>query len=124
MQRCSPRLFLALVLALAAPCAGPIFAADRTWQGQGNDNNWNTNKNWSSNDPLTGDNLFFAGSTRPTSTNDYPAGTPVLGLTFNAGAAPFTLGGNSITLGTNGITNGITNNSTNLQTIINPAIKY
>ena len=42
MQRCSPRRFLALVLALAAPSAGPIFAADRTWQGQGNDDNWNT----------------------------------------------------------------------------------
>ena len=122
MQRCSPRLFLALVLGLAAPCAGPIFAADRTWQGQGSDNNWKTKKNWSSNDSLTGDNLFFAGTTRTTPNNDYTAGTAVLGLTFNAGAAPFTLGGNSITLGTNGITNGITNNSTNLQTINMPLI--
>ena len=118
MQRCSPRRFLALVLALAAPSAGPIFAADRTWDGEGNNDNWTTKQNWSSGDSVAGDNLFFAGATRPTPNNDYAAGTAVLGLTFNSGAAAFTLTGNSITLGAN----GITNSSTNLQTINMPLI--
>jgi len=70
--------------------------------------NWNPNGN-----PVAGDDLIFGGDVRTTPNNNFDAETPFEGLTFNGTAAAFTLGGNSITLGAN----GITNNSTNLQTI-------
>lgn len=57
--------------------------------------------------------MYFDGSTRTTNNNDLTNYTSFPGITFNPGAAAFTLGGNAITLGTD----GITNNSTNLQTV-------
>ncbi len=59
-----------------------------------------------------GDILYFGTSSTTTLTDDETAGFSLGGFTFNAGAAAFTIAGNSFAL--NG---GITNNSTNLQTI-------
>ena len=122
IQHRSPRalLALALTLALAAPCAAQT---TRTWDGGSFiSNNWSTpgifgfgaGLNWNPNgNPVAGDDLIFGGDVRTTPNNNFDAETPFEGLTFNGTAAAFTLGGNSITLGAN----GITNNSTNLQTI-------
>ncbi|MGC4033453.1 MAG: autotransporter-associated beta strand repeat-containing protein [Tepidisphaeraceae bacterium] len=59
------------------------------------------------------DALFFGTSSITALTNDL-TGASFAGLTFNSGAAAFTVGGNDFTLGGN-----ITNNSAALQTITN-----
>src|SRR6185503_14227844 len=90
----------ASVLALIAlVCVAHSKAANLTWDGGGNDNNWSTPANWGGTAPAAGDSLFFGGSIRLTPANNYPAGALFNGLTFNNPSASFTLGGNSITLG-------------------------
>jgi autotransporter-associated beta strand protein len=81
------------------------------WSGGGADSNWQTSANWKAL-PAAGDSLNFAGTTRLSNTNNYPAGTSFGGLMFNYGAGAFTLGGNSITLGGN-----VVNNSTSIETM-------
>ncbi len=87
-------------------------AADRTWNGGGGDDYWNTGANWGGIAPVGGDALFFGGNTRLTPDNDILADTSFAGITFNNGADPFTLVGNQITLGGN-----VTNNDADTQTI-------
>jgi len=84
------------------------------WSGGGADSNWQTSANWKAL-PAAGDSLNFAGTTRLSNTNNYPAGTSFGGLLFNYGAGAFTLAGNSITLGGN-----VVNNSTSIQTMSLP----
>ena len=125
-QRCPLRL-CSTVISLALLSACPLSADDLTWDGgSGLGDGWNTSffgllpgHNWNPNqNPVANDNLSFAGSTKTTPNNNTDAGTTYAGLTFNSGAAPFTLIGNSITLGAG----GITNNSNNLQTVNMPLI--
>jgi autotransporter-associated beta strand protein len=96
-----------------------------TWVGN-TDANFGTAANWTagaggSTPPATGDSLVFgaAGSAGATLTDNLmtPATYNINGITFNAGAAAFTI--NPATAGTNGftLTNTVNNNSTNLQTI-------
>lgn len=59
-----------------------------------------------------GDALYFGASTITTLNDNEAAGFSLAGLTFNAGASAYTIGGNAITL-----TGGITNSSSVLQTI-------
>ena len=93
-------------------CTG-VGASTRTWNGGGADNNWTTAANWvGGQPPLPGDALVFAGATRPAPNNDFAASTSFAGITFNSGAAAFTVGGNAI-----GLTGGLTNSSANLQTV-------
>jgi autotransporter-associated beta strand protein len=87
-------------------------AADRTWDGGGGDDNWNTAANWDA-AIATGDSLFFDGSTRLTPTNDTTANSDY-NITFNSGASAFTLSGNIIDLISDGF---IVNNSTNAQAV-------
>ncbi len=88
-------------------------AANYTWSGGGGDNYWSTGANWGGSAPgVTGQALFFAGSTRLTPDNTNV--TSLNGITFNAGAGSFTLKGNSFTLH-----GDIANNSGVLQTIEN-----
>ena len=54
----------------------------------------------------------FDDSSPPTSTNDLPAGNPVVSITFDAGASAILLDGNAVDL-----CGKITNNSNNVQTI-------
>lgn len=105
-----------------------VSAADRTWDGgSASGANWSssdvfiiftyTGANWNttlamSGAPVDGDSLFFDGSTRTTNNNNLAADTSFAGLTFNSGAAAFTLNGNRISLAGN-----VTNNSASLQTI-------
>ena len=56
--------------------------------------------------------LVFAGTTQLNANNNSAANTEYAGITFNAGAGAFVLGGNAINLA-----GDVVNNSTNLQTI-------
>lgn len=82
-----------------------------TWIGNGADSYWQTAGNWSS-QPVSGDTLYFAGSAKLTSTNNYPANTAFGGLLFNSGGGAFFLRGNSLAL-----QGDIVNNSSNSQTL-------
>lgn len=112
----TPRFLLAggvAACALVLPQAA--FGADRRWDGGGilNSNyNWANNSNWVGGGISPLDSLFFGGTKGLTNNNNTAAGTQYNGLTFNAGAGAFILGGNSIKLGGN-----VTNNSTATQTI-------
>jgi len=86
------------------------------WTGLGGDNKWQTGANWDL--PIgSGSLLKFDGSTQTTTDNDFVAGTPFAGITFNAGADEFTLAGNSI-----GMAGNIDNLSANAQNINVPMV--
>ena len=123
VARVFPRALTATVAALLLPAIS--FAANKTWDGGGADNNWLTGGNWDLDiAPASNDALFFAGSGRPGPINNFTAGSLFNGITFNAGAAAFTLTGNALTL-TQGISSGggnttggnITNSSANAETV-------
>jgi autotransporter-associated beta strand protein len=82
-----------------------------TWTGGGTDNNWQSAANWNTT-PVADDTLTFAGTTRLSNTNNYPANTSFRDLIFNSGAGAFTLAGNAVTL-----TGGVANNGANTQTV-------
>jgi autotransporter-associated beta strand protein len=82
-----------------------------TWTGGDTDNNWQSAANWNTT-PVANDTLTFAGSTRLSNTNNYPANTSFRDLIFNSGAGAFTLAGNAVTL-----TGGVANNGANTQTV-------
>ncbi len=114
-------VILAPVVLILFLGAGKVRAqSTRTWDGGSLlSNDWSTSflglngYNWNPNgNPVAGDHLIFAGSTRTNNNNNYAAGTAFGNISFAGGAAAFTLGGNSITL--NG---SVTNNSSNTQTI-------
>jgi autotransporter-associated beta strand protein len=84
------------------------------WNGGAGDDNWTSGANWISGvAPVTGDYLTFAGSVRPTPSED--VNYNVTGLAFDSTATSFTLGtpGSSLTLSGS----GITNNSANAQIV-------
>ncbi len=95
------RLFL-IVLCACGLTAG---ADTRTWNGAGGDTAWSTAGNWGGTAPVSGDALVFAGTVNCTNVNDLAADTLVSALTFNSGAALFSLSGNRLALGGN-----VTNN--------------
>ena len=97
--------------------ASAALGASRTWDGGGLANlnyNWANTANWTTGvAPIANDSLVFTGNKgRNGNTNNIAAGTQFNGITFNSGAASFSLDGNAITLG-----GTVTNNSTNAQTI-------
>lgn len=95
---------------LAGPAAQ---AANKTWDSGGGDANWTTAANWDADAaPVANDVLFFGTGTRLTPNNNFAANTQFNGITFNTGAAAFTLTGNAINLA--GDVNDL---STNLQRI-------
>src|SRR5262249_10705946 len=96
-------LFLVVLgsIALAAPSA--LYATTSTWSGLGADTNWMTAGNWDV-VPVGGEDLMFpsgvpAGSL--TNNNNFPNGTSFHSIAFNGSG--YTLNGNSIALGTSGI---------------------
>jgi len=95
------------------PFVGPyVAAASRVWTGLGADNNWTTPLNWGGVAPVAGDDLVFpSGASRPTNTNNYPAATSFNSITILGSG--YTLSGNSIALGTAGLTEtGVTATNT------------
>jgi autotransporter-associated beta strand protein len=122
ITNCGTRRFASLrtaalaALAMTMLGASPTFGQS-TWVGNAS-NLWSNAGNWSTG---IADNfntsLVFEGSTNPATSNDLLSGTAT-GITFNAGAAAFTLSGNSITL-----PGSITNSSTGVaQTISLPMV--
>lgn len=107
-----------IALGIMIPMSG-AYATDRTWDGGSSvDSNWSSANNWSDNTaPVATDTLFFAGAARTGNNNDYSEWTAFSGITFNSGAAAFTLGGNGITLD-----GDIANLSGTLQTIDFPMV--
>jgi autotransporter-associated beta strand protein len=102
---------------------GQIACAQNTWDGGGGDNNWGTAANWADNQvPIFPTPLVFAGTTRPAPNNNL-GNASVDGITFNSGAAPFTIGGDAFTLGDEATGDyrrgGITQQDDSLQTIAN-----
>jgi autotransporter-associated beta strand protein len=103
---------LATALLLAAFLIPEVRSADVTWSPTPSDALWSDGLNWSTSPtpPTAGDALFFESSSLTALSNGFPVNTLFNGLTFNAGASPFSITGNAITLGGN-----VTNNSTSVQ---------
>jgi autotransporter-associated beta strand protein len=75
--------------------------AANTWDGGGTNDNWGTAANWDDNSvPGFPVPLIFAGTNRLTPNNNL-SNVTVNGLTFDAAAGAFTLGGNDISLAGN-----------------------
>lgn len=76
-------------------------AAIETWDGGGGDASWQTDGNWADDSkPIFSDVLVFSGTTRTSTSNDYPASAQFNGIQFpntDAGGG-FSLAGNNITL--------------------------
>ena len=116
------RRAIARLLILLASTTGLLQtrAADKTWDGGGDQVSWLASPaNWVGDvAPAANDQLFFDGAIGLTPNNDFPGGTIFSNLTFNAGAGAFTLSGNGIRLPSGSATLGaITNFSPNTQTI-------
>ncbi|TAL00310.1 MAG: hypothetical protein EPO07_09850 [Verrucomicrobia bacterium] len=107
------RLILGIGCTLIAATA---FAADKTWDGGGDQTSWSGSPaNWDlDTDPVANDRLFFGGTVGLSPNNNFAADTDFGGITFNAGADPFTISGAEIDLAAGA---GVTNNSANVQTI-------
>ncbi len=110
-----------VAIAILGQQAGSVKAANDTWVGN-TSALWSNGLNWSAGAPTTsGTVLLFgaAGSSGTTLTDDLmtPGTYTLSGITFNAGAAAFTI--NPSVAGTNGFTlaGGVTNSSTATQTI-------
>jgi alpha-mannosidase len=103
----------------AAPDAqtAVLLGSPAIWSGGGNDNHWTTAVNWGGTPAVAQDQLHFGGSTGLANYNDFIAGTPFGGFTFEASAGPFFLDGNAVSLG-----GGIANNSASTQTINLPLL--
>ncbi|MCE5268983.1 MAG: autotransporter-associated beta strand repeat-containing protein, partial [Planctomycetaceae bacterium] len=68
------------------------------WDGGGADNKWMTKENWVGDvAPVAGDSLYFEGTTRTATENDFTNGTSFAELCFTSSTA-FSVSGNSITL--------------------------
>jgi autotransporter-associated beta strand protein len=103
-------------LTVTYPVGLTVVPTLETWNGAGSDDNWSTAANWTNGyAPLTGDLVFFDGSTRTSPILE--TGYTVAGVTFDSGAAAFTLGGSGSTLTLAG---GVTNNSAYPQTVSVP----
>lgn len=110
------RYALALpVLCLAVWLTLPAHAATDIWTGGGTSGNWSDANNWGGVAPnATGDNLIFAGTSQPATTNDLL--TDANSVRLNTGTA-FTFDGNALTL-TAGLTNSAMSNSWNIATTL------
>lgn len=104
---------IGISLCLATQVAS-TFAADKTWDGGGDQTSWSASPdNWDLNTaPVANDSLFFDGAVGLFTFNDFPADTDFAGITFNVGASSFFLTGAEVDL-----IGGVTNLSPNLQTI-------
>jgi len=113
------RTVQALILLHVCLSVSAAYAADRAWDGGGNDAYWRNPTNWDGNvtAPQAGDALFFGASPRLNVTNDFDAGTAFSGITFTNGTGAFILSGNGITLNGN-----ISNLSTSAKTLNLPMV--
>jgi fibronectin-binding autotransporter adhesin len=95
---------------LVLACA--LHAGNFTWTGAAGDSNFNNPANWSPNGvPGSADKVTFPTGNLGT-TPQVTAATAFAKLTFQSGAAAFTLSGSGITVGSLGITNSSVNTET------------
>ncbi len=94
-----------------------VYVAAAIWSGDGTDGKWSTAANWGGVSLVATAPLNFTGSKRLSNTNDFPSATQFNGITFQANAGAFVLGGNSIAL-----SGDIVSSSSNLQTIALPLV--
>ncbi|HEV8607331.1 MAG TPA: autotransporter-associated beta strand repeat-containing protein, partial [Tepidisphaeraceae bacterium] len=116
MSRFSRRA-LRITLAVAAVSIAVTPAVAETWDSGGADSNWGTALNWDTNLVPANNgaaNIFFGTGAKLTPNVNVP--WDVASVTFNSGAAAFSLGGSILTIRSG----GITNNSANTQTIADP----
>ena len=98
-----------------------VVAASPVWNGSGGDDNWTSSSNWAT--PVSGTEiLHFAGSTRTTPNNNFASGTIFSDIVFDFGAAPFTVGGNSISMAGDIINNSSNNQTVNLPLALSRAV--
>ena len=95
------RLLRSSIVAVAwvALAAAPAFAQS-TWDGGGSSGDWSDGPNWDGDSAPAASTtaaVIFAGSTNTTTSNDI-ADLTLSGITFDAAAAAFTLGGGTATL--------------------------
>ncbi|MFO1488383.1 MAG: hypothetical protein U1F83_05035 [Verrucomicrobiota bacterium] len=107
---------LSALLCIAAGMLQSTFAADKTWDGGGDQSSWSGSPaNWDLDTaPVANDRLFFDGGIGLFPNNNFAADTDFGGITFNPGAGAFTISGSEIDLAANA---GVTNLSSNVQTI-------
>jgi fibronectin-binding autotransporter adhesin len=95
----APRAFFCVGVLLSVAAMVPAKAANQIWTGGGADNFWETSANWLGGVGISpGDSLFFGGTIRNTTTNNFPTGTMFDNITFTEPAGPFTLNGDAISL--------------------------
>jgi len=82
--------------------------------GSASGNNWSDAANWTGVAINSLDALTFDGILRTNNVNDTAAGTKYSGITFNGGAGPFTLSGNSINLAGTIVNNNSIDETVNL----------
>ena len=84
-----------------------LVLSTRTWSGLGIDTNWTTAANWQQGlVPSANDDLVFpAGSLKRSNNNDFAPNTSFRSITFSGSG--YTLSGNAITLGSNGISSTV-----------------
>lgn len=103
---------LALLGLSAIALVPSVRAANLTWDGEAG-TNWSNGVNWLGDlAPAPGDALIFTGALGTAASNNYAPNTTFAGLTFDASAAAFTLGGSAINL-----SGGVVNNSLSVETI-------
>ena len=106
---------LAALATLPLVTATAAYAANDVWIGN-TDANFATLSNWTGSvSPNNNTPVFGTAGTAGAVLNNDLSGATYAGLTFNAGASAFTIGGNSFTL-----TGNVVNNSTGTQTINTP----
>jgi fibronectin-binding autotransporter adhesin len=120
------RLLVSLATALLLGASG---LRAQTWDGGGTNNNWNTKNNWNPNTAPSFNNstgLIFTGSTR--TAPDMNGSRTVNSITFDSGAASFTLSGtngsSNETLTFNGTGAALAQNSANDQSLLMNRISF
>lgn len=90
-----------------------------TWTGTGTNNNWSTAANWGGTAPgdSASDDIHFAGNKRTTPVVDLNTPWIVNSISFDSGAAAFSLSGNQIEF--NGLSSSLNINSSNSHSIAN-----
>lgn len=97
---------IAFVWVLACMLFAPRGLSAQTWSGLGTTSDWTDAGNWVGGVPPANNgtaNLVFGDATNPAPNANVP--WSVGSILFNANAAPYTIGGSSLTLGTGGLTN-------------------
>jgi fibronectin-binding autotransporter adhesin len=109
-------LILLVITVIETVFSSVGFAATKIWSGAGADTNWQTVLNWvGGSAPSAGDDLVFPyGAARLSNNNNYAGGTGFNSITLTGSG--YTLTGNSIALGTGGLTDSAPSGNNTIST--------